>query len=159
MDINYISNKFKFKYYNNILQYINKNNMNADWISSYINNLQVPIIDEILTDQTTEMKSEIMSTSIKTENHNQIFSDDNLYKKPWTKLNSIHKILKIKEFVNNCKFNSEEERIKLIDNLVMLVKNKILTKKEKVKYDEVSGKLISLTDLEYKNGTYSYPSC
>ena len=40
--------------------------------------------------------------------------------------------------------------------MVTLVKTKILTKKEKVKYDEVNGKIISLTNLQYKNGKYYY---
>ena len=94
--------------------------------------------------------------SSENENHKQIFSDEELYKKPWVKLNSIHKILKIKEFVNGLKIESEKDRVELRDQLVDLVKMKILSKKEKVKYDEVNGKIISLTNLQYKNGKYYY---
>ena len=80
-----------------------------------------------------------------------------MYKKPWVKLNPVHKILKIKEFVNNLKITSEKDRILLRDELIDLVKLKILTKKEKVNYDEVNGKIISLSDLQYKNEKYFYP--
>ena len=91
-----------------------------------------------------------------TSNHNQIFNDDDLYKKSWSKLNSIHKILKIKEFVNNLKINSEDERTNLKDELTSLIKSKVLTNKDKIKYDEVNGKIISLVNLQYKNGKYFY---
>ena len=97
-----------------------------------------------------------LTSSIESDNHKQIFSDDSLYKKSWTKLNAIHKILKIKEFVNNLKINSEKERFQLRDDLIELIKLKVLTKKEKVSYDEINGKIISLVDLQYKNGKYYY---
>ena len=95
-------------------------------------------------------------TPIEINNHTQFFSDEDLYKKPWIKLNPIHKIIKIKEFVNNLKINLEKDRIILRDELIDLVKNKILTKKEKVNYDEVNGKIISLSNLQYKNEKYFY---
>ena len=52
--------------------------------------------------------------------------------------------------------DSEKDRVKLKDELVVLIKEKILTKKENVKYDEVNGKIISLPNLQYKNGKYFY---
>ena len=104
----------------------------------------------------TEKKKEVTNSSSETENHKQIFADEDLYKKSWQKLNSIHKILKIKEFVNNLKMDSEKDKIKLKDELVGLIKDKVLTNKEKVKHDEVNGKIISLPNLQYKNGKYFY---
>jgi len=52
--------------------------------------------------------------------------------------------------------DSEKDKIKLKDELVSLIKDKVLTKKEKIKYDEVNGKIISLPNLQYKNGKYFY---
>ena len=53
--------------------------------------------------------------------------------------------------------NSEKDRVQLRDELIDLVKLKILTKKDKVDYDEINGKIKSLCDLQYKNDKYYYP--
>ena len=52
--------------------------------------------------------------------------------------------------------NSEKDKIKLKDKLVELIKEKKLTKKENVIYDEINGKIISLPNLQYKDGNYFY---
>ena len=155
MDINILSNKLEIKYYTSLIHYAQKNNLNFEWLNSHLDNLKKTVSDnkEKLTETQTEKKVDIQ---INTEYHNQIFSDEDLYKKPWTKLNPIHKILKIKEFVNNQKINSEQERTELKDQLVLLIKSKVLTKKEKVLYDEKEGKIISLVNLQYKDGKYYY---
>lgn len=156
MDIEIINSKLEIKYYKNILQSLDKIDVDEPWLNSHLKNLYDQLPSESkLSETVTEKKKEINSSS-ETENHKQIFADDDLYKKSWQKLNSIHKILKIKEFVNNLKMDSEKEKIKLKDELVNLIKDKILTKKEKVKYDEVNGKIISLPNLQYKNGNYFY---
>ena len=46
------------------------------------------------------------------------------------------------------------EKEKLKNDLAILVKNRYLTKKDKVKYDEVKGKVIAIPVLSYKNGKY-----
>ena len=79
-----------------------------------------------------------------------------MYKKPWNKLNPIHKVLKIKEFINNLTNISDDEKDKLKEELIQLVKTKVLYKKEKVNYDENNGKIISLINLQYKNNKYIY---
>ena len=147
------------------------NTINDDKMSDTMTEMQDKILEKNLEKmlekmpEITENKSENKSdksdkldlnTTIESDNHKQIFSDDTLYKKSWTKLNAIHKILKIKEFVNNLKINSEKERIQLRDDLIELIKLKVLTKKEKVNYDEVNGKIISLVNLQYKNEKYYY---
>jgi hypothetical protein len=162
MELENIQNKLELKYYKSILTSLSDNSTDVEWLNLHCEKLIMRInhekdkISESQSQTQIDKKVEI-SNPIETENHKQIFSDENLYKKPWTKLNAIHKILKIKEFVNNLKINSEKERAELKDNLIELVKLKILTKKEKVSYDELNGKIISLIDLQYKNGKYLYP--
>lgn len=165
MELDLITNKIDLKYYRGLQYFLSKNGMDLEWLNKYIEQLSKKIKDDKNSETQTEKKKDqtekkkdqtVNCLSSETENHKQIFSDEELYKKPWVKLNSIHKILKIKEFVNNLKINSEKERTELKEELVTLVKTKILTKKEKVKYDEVNGKIISLTNLEYKNGKYYY---
>ncbi len=160
MDLDFINKKLEIKYYKSIKLYLEKNNLdNYEWLNNHITQLSSDIdnIDKVSETMTEKKKDSVNvsnNTSSETETHKQIFADDDLYKKPWQKLNSIHKILKIKEFVNNLKINSEKERAELKDELVVLVKTKVLTKKEKVKYDETNGKIISLPNLEYKDGKY-----
>ena len=146
IDINY----FNLKYYNNLNKYLIKNNIDNQYVMDYIDKItKKDIIKEI-----TEDKKQ--NTETDTANIVSITSDINLYKKSWSKLNIIHKTIKIKEFVNNLKINSEKNREKIKNVLVDLLKKKVLTKKEKVVYDEERGVIVSLTELEYNNGMYNY---
>jgi len=159
MELQKIIDTLDCKYYESIQLYLNKYStepyINIDWLDAYIDDTNRDLQYDINTE--TEKKKEELNNLVsqETDNHNQIFSDEQCYIKPWVKLNSIHKILKIKEFVNNLQ-TSEENRKELKDELVELVKTKILTKKEHVKYDEVNGKVISLTNLKYNNNKYYY---
>lgn len=155
MDIVTIMDKLNIKYYQSIKYNLTKNNIEYEWLNQHINKLMKKIDNDKITETATEKKQE-KTVSSESENHKQIFNDDSLYKKPWSKLNSIHKILKIKEFVNNLKINSEKDRNLLKDELIGLIKTKVLTKKDKVKYDETNGKIVSLTNLQYKEGKYFY---
>jgi hypothetical protein len=159
MELEIIKKKLDLKYYKSILSSLSQSDSNYEWITIHCDKLLDMINSEreklSETQTQTEKKSDNFSP-IETENHKQIFSNENLYNKPWTKLNAIHKILKIKEFVNNLKINSEKERVQLRDELIELVKLKVLTKKEKVNYDEVNCKIVSLTNLQYKNEKYFY---
>jgi DNA repair exonuclease SbcCD nuclease subunit len=70
--------------------------------------------------------------------------DVNLYKKPWIKLNIVHKIIKIKEYVNNLNDLSKQQKIEMKDKFIDLVKTKVLTKKDKVDYDEINGIILNI---------------
>ena len=140
MDINIINKKLVIKYYKSIHTTLTKNNINYPWLDDIINNM-------IEKKQDTITKSETDSNES---------THEDLYKKPWNKLNAIHKIIKIKEYINNIKNITNEERIELRDKLCDLVRMKVLSKKEKVNYDSVKGKIISLINLEYKDGKYIY---
>jgi hypothetical protein len=146
---------------------MDKNNIDSEWLNNHITKLnlnntenEAVLSSSSGTDETVNKSKDLLTNeitdNIKINNHDNIFSDELLYKKPWTKLNSIHKILKIKEFVNSLKFNIEEKRNKLKDDLILLVKSKVLTKKDSINYDEINGKIISIKNLEYKNGNYIY---
>jgi hypothetical protein len=82
--------------------------------------------------------------------------DDFVYKKPWNKLNIIHKIIKMKEFVNELKIEDNEMKKHLKTQLVSMLKNKKLTKKSDVDYDAVNGKIITVHSLQCKNNTYNF---
>jgi hypothetical protein len=151
-------------YYNNLLKalekspYANDNNIRKK-IQEYLNISKEPSKEsETSTDtKPTIMIKKNMSCQSLTalSETSPPYSDDYLYQKPWTKLTQIHKVIKIKEFVNT-KLNIEDEKEKqeLRDKLVDKVKNKELTKKESVNYDSIKGIVISIPKLEYKNGKY-----
>ena len=147
MDINIIINKLEYTYFTSINTSFSKNNIKIDWIVSHINKLNDVVNTD--TESQTIKKNETYIAP-------QPNDDGNLYKKSWTKLNPIHKIIKIKDFVNNIKFENEIDREKLKDELVNLVKIKVLTKKDEIIYDEENGKIISLKKLQYKGGKYFY---
>jgi hypothetical protein len=155
MDIELINNKMEIKYYKSLVNSLKKMEINEIWLNNHLQNLYDKLPQENKLSETNTEKKDLNSSS-ETDNHKQIFADGDLYKKSWQKLNSIHKILKIKEFVNNLKMNSEKDKIKLKDKLVELIKEKKITKKENVIYDEINGKIISLPNLQYKDGNYFY---
>ena len=82
------------------------------------------------------------------------YSDEYIYRKPWNKLNTIHKIIKIKEFVSNLAIDDIEMKKTLRDQLVEMIKTKKLTKKNDINYDIVNGIIQSIPILQYKDNKY-----
>ena len=85
MDIDIIINKLEHVYYTSLNTTLIKNNAEIEWLTTYINKLNGVIDSETLT---TKQNEPILS--------DQSNDDNNLYKKSWSKLNAIHKIIKIK---------------------------------------------------------------
>ncbi len=157
MNVDLIQKDLNIKYYESIKTYLEKTNeIVPSWINTRINNINDDITSEKATVTESINDKNIKNEKVETDAMKQIYNTNDLYKKSWTKLNPIHKILKIKEFVNTLKINSEKERTELKEQLVNLIKMKILTKKEKVIYDETNGTIISLTNLQFKDGKYQY---
>ena len=77
-----------------------------------------------------------------------------MYKKPWTKLSEVHKIIKLREFVNKLLIENDDKKKQLKIKLKQLVKKKVLTRKNTVKYDSNKGRVISIPSLIYQNGEY-----
>ena len=76
------------------------------------------------------------------------------YLKTWNKLNSIHKIIKIKEFVSNLQSDDNEMKNNLKDKLVTMIKDRKLTKKTDINYDVTNGIILSIPILQYVNNKY-----
>lgn len=163
MNLEKLKNNFEIKYYKNIIKYCKKtNNSNIKLFEKYVDNLNNNTT-KIVSESDTESVGSIKKSTLEKDNINDnnsseskeiIYSDDYLYKKNWTKLSSVHKIIKIKEFVSHLLIDKKEDKEKLKNDLAILVKNRYLTKKDKVKYDEVKGKVIAIPVLSYKNGKY-----
>jgi hypothetical protein len=125
MNIDTIINKLEHKYFSSLNITLIKNNSEVGWLTTHINKL-----NGIINDNTESESVKKNENIILTKNN-----EENLYKKPWSKLNSIHKVIKIKEFVNNIKIENDNDKEKLKEELVELVKTNVLTKKDKIIYD------------------------
>ena len=153
MNLEVLETKFNIKYYNNILKYCKKTNHDQSYFKNQLKKLQD--FETSLTE--TEVKSETKEDTFDdpvSEIQEVEYSEDYLYKKPWTKLTSVHKMIKMKEFVNKLLINDEDDKNALKKKLVMMIKTKKLTKKDQVKYDSINGRVIAIPILKYKNGKY-----
>ena len=83
------------------------------------------------------------------------YSEEYMYRKTWNKLNSIHKIIKIKEFVSNLQSDDNEMKNNLKDKLVTMIKDRKLTKKTDINYDSINGIILSIPILQYHNNKYN----
>lgn len=137
MDINIICKQNKTDYYNNLINYSKLNDLDFTTYSEKLNELE-------------ELPKEIKTKEI---NKKIELTDDFHFKKPWIRLQYIHKISKLKEFVSKLLIN-EEEQEKLIIKLINLLDNKYFMKKDRVKYDKIKGIIISIPDLKYIDGKY-----
>jgi hypothetical protein len=148
MDISLIKSNLNIKYYESLLYNLSQNDLNYIWLNNYY--------DSLVNINKTDTEKIIDIHTEKNIDISNIDSDKYLYTKSWSKLNVIHKKLKIKEFVNNLQINCDIERTQLLEKLNELIKLKILTKKDAVNYDEINGKVISLSNLQYNNNKYHY---
>ena len=141
----------------------NFKNIKENLYLKYLNNLKIisnklSIDNQILnkkilelnTDLNTEAKSQIIISEINSESNILSENTDYLFSKPWNKLNQIHKIIKIKEFLNNLECDLKQKNY-LKDELISFIKTK---KKVKFTYDENKGKLVSISVLSFANGKY-----
>jgi len=150
IDYESIKNQFNIEYINNLIKVCDKHNINKQLLYKTLEGLQ-----KIKDDQISETNIAIIKSKSNLSLSESSYNDDYLYKKPWTKLTAIHKIIKIKEFVNQLLIDNENDKQILKDILIEMVKNKTLTKKDDVLYDSNSCKIISITRLQHKNGKYS----
>jgi hypothetical protein len=141
--------------------YINifENNYNTSLLN-YLQNLEnkqdyYDLIEYLKINMSTTIKQQIVIDVLSLTDTIESSDLSIYYKKPWTKLNNIHKILKIKEFVNNSILNNSKKN-ELIILLIDLVKNKTITKKNMVEYDEEHCKILSINNLEITNNDYNY---
>lgn len=139
MELTNIKTNIKKQYFNNLLKTTNKLNIENEWIKEKIKSLKI-------TDFT---ESDKIESSEKKE-----YSEEYLYRKTWNKLSYAHKIIKLKEFVLKLPIKYEQDKENLIKKLNILVKEKKITKKDKVLYDKINGRVISIPNLEYKDGKY-----
>jgi hypothetical protein len=137
-----IKENLYLKYLNNLKTSSNKLSMDTQLLNKKISDLSNTLF--------SENKSPTIISDVNSETDILSENTDYLFLKPWNKLNQIHKVIKIKEFLNNLECQSKEKDF-LKEQLIDFVKTK---KKVKFTYDEAKGKIISISALSYANGKY-----
>ncbi len=151
-NIDNIEKNMEMLYLNNLIKACEKSNVDKNVLEKKLNTLNSE--SEVQPKLKKEISHNSLANMTESPTSNQQYSDDYLYQKAWTKLTAIHKIIKVKEYVNALLVKNDSDKQELKEKLVEMVKNKVLTKKDSVLYDSVKGKVISIPILEYKNGKY-----
>ena len=157
MDTNFnidtIKKSLEINYLTNLIKACEKNEINKDLLEYK----KLKILEESETQANIIKKSNNSLNSSESPSTEQ-YSDEYLYLKLWTKLSAIHKIIKIKEYVNMLLITNDKDKDELKEKLIDLVKNKIITKKDTVLYDSTKGRIISIPNLQFLNGKYIFNS-
>ena len=148
-----IESNLQIKYLNNLISACSRYNINSDNIKKELHNLDGENNITINNNETQNVS--ITEKEVVKDNEKHVTETetiDYLYLKPWSKLTQIHKVIKIKEFVNNLGITNNIEKEKLKDGLIDQVKEK--KSKNKVNYDETKGKILSISNLSFDNNKY-----
>jgi hypothetical protein len=143
-----LQNNMRCIYYKNLDIYAKKHKIDID-LPNY--KMIKETIDTIQENDITEQNT---PTEVMTETDG-VYTEDFVYKKPWNKMNIIHKKIKLEEFVKNLDIEDLEMKKHLKSQFISMLKNKKLTKKNEVEYDPINGKIISIPSLKYKNNNYN----
>jgi len=148
------NNNLNLKYYLSLKKILHKHHNNK-----YDSHLENILSDDLLTESESVTQQSVTQQSV-TESVilsdikiNEDSLDDYYYKKAWTKLNIIHKKIKIKEYIHNLMLTKQKKKI-LLNKLINLLNEKKLNKKNDINYDSNNGKIITITILKCKNDEY-----
>ena len=142
-----LQNNIKCIYYKNLESYAKKHKIDINIPDYKLSNNDYQNIT--ITENNIEQATDVITET------ETLYSEDFVYKKPWNKMNIIHKKIKLEEFVNNLTIEDLEIKKHLKSQFITMLKNKKLTKKNEVEYDPINGKIISIPSLKYKNNNYN----
>ena len=152
-NIDTIEKSLEINYLTNLIKACEKNGLNKDLLEYKKSKL----LEDSETNATNIKKSNSnLSLNNSDSPSKEQYSDEYLYLKLWTKLSAIHKIIKIKEYVNMLLITNAKDKDELKEKLIELVKNKTITKKDTVLYDSTKGRIISIPNLQFLNGKYIF---
>ena len=174
MNLDLLINKMQVKYYSNLMKDTSKSNPKYNYFLTKFNELNKMDLTETEKKLSKNSPQEFKNSAHEFKNSPQksknifeeeeknesseskevVYSDDYLYKRSWTKLSNVHKIIKLKEFIGKLLIDDKDEKDLLKKEIINLVNSKKLTKKDKVKYDSIKGRVIAIPNLTYKNGKY-----
>ena len=144
MDLEFYQNNMDLLYYKNL----KKDNDNTS-ISTIIDEkiIKLEKLLKVTNDSINEEKiSELESKLSETE--------ESYFYKPWNKMSTVHKIIKLKEYVSSLELENST-KIKLISSLKDALKKKKITKNDQVIYNINKAKIISIPNLKLSNNNFS----
>ena len=130
------------RYYNNLL----KENLEKSVINILKNKINILDNNIKVTENSIESEKQLSIS----EN----MSEEYYFHKPWNKLATVHKIIKVKEFVDNLQIVNKDKRNKLKKTLEQAIRKKKLTQKNSVDYAIDKAKIVSIPKLHVKNNNY-----
>ena len=147
-----IQRKIKVKHLQELIKKLNSDNNDF-----HIKDLQkiVKILKERNLQQNDYQQlspSKNVDNNNNNNNNNKLFDniDQYMFNKPWNRLPEVHKLMKIKEYVNKSLIIYEnEKKEKLMSQMFTAVKQKKLTRKGSVNYDPINCRIISVPNLKY----------
>ena len=108
LDFNSIKSNLYLLYINNLIKTCEKNNINKDILMKELEKADSSNKEQIiLNKEKNKSSNSLTNTDSPTTTK---FSDDYLYQKPWNKLTAIHKIIKVKEYVNQLLIENEKDK-------------------------------------------------
>jgi hypothetical protein len=153
-DLEELQINLKIKYLNNIITGCSKTNINYDNVKKELSNYEQQQTNNYnITEQKNKEALTEKNMSDKEPRHkSETETIDYLYLKPWSKLTQIHKVIKIKEFINNLDIKDVTEKENLKEQLIIQIKEK--KSKNKISYDDTKGKILSISNLSFNNDKY-----
>ena len=144
------------KHFNEVLLNQEKT-MLSNMIEDCRSNTEKGNIEDILT-YVTHKNIKVKTKKVNSDIQSRLSKiDEYLFKRPWNKLELIHKEKKILEYFDKYLFECSEENKNSVKEKVMNdLKNKKLNSVKKVNYDPVSTTILGIDDLKYDNETCSY---
>lgn len=149
-DLETMQLNLNIKYLNNLINGCSKSNINYDIIKNELKKMDNCVENYTITEQKMKTTSEIIDISEKRITETETI--DYLYLKPWSKLTQIHKVIKIKEFINSLDIIDQNDKENIKDQLINQIKEK--KTKNKINYDDTKGKILSVSNLSFENNKY-----
>ena len=144
MDLNFYQKNMELLYYKNLKNHNSNSNIQSK-IDSNILKLEKSLQktnDSITEEKNTELETRLSET------------EEGYFYKPWNKMSTVHKIIKIKEYVSNLDLENSA-KINLLRYLKTALKEKKISKNEQVIYNITKAKIISIPKLNLNNNKFS----
>jgi len=145
------------KHFNEILLNQEKN-MLSNMIEDCKSDNEKNNIEDILTYITHKNLQIKSKNKVNSDIHERLSKiDEYLFKRPWNRLELIHKEKKMEEYFEKYLFECSEDNMNEIKEKIMNdLKNKKLNSAKKVNYDPVSTIILGIENLKYDNNTCTY---
>ena len=127
----------------------NNENEEENWLVKRIDQLQSIISNFDNKNKEIDRSS---GTNI-TETFDEI--NEQLYRKAWSRLPSFHKMVKIKEYLNEL-IDDKDEREKLLKEIEKNISNKKLNTKKSIGYSSKDKKILSMSVIKLDKKTNNY---